>query len=76
MPLEGEPVPWDGVVVVQWDAAAAALLPGRVRGPATLVFAAPVVLDRTRGHLLARAEDVGLPQTVVLGPGEMLEVQS
>ena len=38
VPLEGERVPWHGVLAVRWDGDAAQLLRGRVRGPARVTF--------------------------------------
>jgi TcpE family len=74
--LEGEPVPWHGVLAVRWDGHAARLLRGRVRGPAKITFAVPVRLSQRRGRLVARQDAVGrTPQSVVLCGGTVMEVE-
>jgi TcpE family len=76
VPLEGEPVPWHGVLAARWDAHAARLQRARVRGPAMIAFAAPVELRDARGRLVARPGAAGdRPQTVVIGGGQALEVR-
>jgi TcpE family len=77
VPLEGEPVPWHGVLAARWDAHGAQLRRARVRGPAMVAFAAPVEFrDGPRGRLQARGR-AGRdgPQTVVIGGGQVLEVR-
>jgi hypothetical protein len=76
VPLEGEPVPWHGVVAARWDAHGARLQRARVRGPAMVAFSAPVEFrDGRRGRLQARPREGGGPQTVVIGGGQVLEVR-
>jgi hypothetical protein len=77
VPLEGEPVPWHGILATRWDSSGAQLHRSRVRGPALVAFEVPVEFrDRPRGRLLAcgQADGAG-PQTVVIGGGQVLEVQ-
>jgi hypothetical protein len=74
--LEGEQVPWHGVLAVRWDGHAARLLRGRVRGPARITFAVPVRLSQRGGRIVARQDAVGrTPQSVVLCGGTVLEVE-
>jgi hypothetical protein len=76
VPLEGERVPWHGTLAVRWDAHAAHLHRGRVRGPALVAFNAPVeLIDRRRGLVARPCEDSPGPNTVVLGGGQVLEVR-
>jgi len=76
VPLEGERVPWHGVLTVRWDGHAAQLLPGRVRGPARVTFGVPVRLSPRRGRLIARPGREGrAPQAVVVCGGTVLEVK-
>jgi hypothetical protein len=75
--LDGEPVRWDGLLATRWDAEAPALHGARVRGPARVRFAAPVVVSqRRRGRVIARARiDGARGAAVVLGAGQVLEVR-
>jgi TcpE family len=77
VPLEGEAVPWHGLLATRWDEHGAQLHRARVRGPALIAFSAPVAFqDRPRARLLARARRDGTgPQTVVIGGGQVLEVR-
>jgi TcpE family len=77
VPLEGEAVPWHGVLAVRWDAQAAQLHRARVRGPALVAFAEAVEFrDRRRGRLVARPRGSSPgPHTVVIGSGQVLEVR-
>jgi hypothetical protein len=76
VPLEGERVPWHGVLAVRWDGDAAQVLRGRVRGPARVTFSAPVALSSRRGRLIARADREGrTPGAVVVCAGTVLEVE-
>ena len=76
VPVEGEPVPWAGSVATVWDQQGPKLQPARVRGPVRVTFAAPVELDHGRGRLIARTRADGRRgDAVVLGAGELLEVQ-
>jgi hypothetical protein len=77
VPLEGEPVPWHGVLAARWDAHSARLHRARVRGPAMVAFSGPVEFrDRPRGRLHARPRAAGEgAQTVVIGGGQVLEVR-
>jgi TcpE family len=76
VPLEGERVPWHGVLAVRWDGDAGQLLRGRVRGPARVTFSVPVRLSSRRGRLIARADREGrTPEAVVVCAGTVLEVE-
>jgi hypothetical protein len=77
VPLEGEPVPWHGSLAVRWDQHATQLHRGRVRGPAKVVFTAPVnVRRRAAGRVVALSQRGGqTPETVVLAEGQVLEVR-
>ena len=76
VPLEGERVPWHGVLAVRWDGHAARLLRGRVRGPARVTFTVPVRLSTRRGRLIARAgRQERTPEAVVVCAGTVLEVE-
>ena len=77
VPLEGEPVPWAGVLATRWDARAAQLHRARVQGPALVAFGVPVEFrDGRGGRLLVRARaGSAAPQTVVIGGGQVLEVR-
>src|SRR3954452_16337914 len=45
VPLEGEPVTWDGALATCWDEHGTTLRNARVRGPARVTFAVPVRFD-------------------------------
>jgi hypothetical protein len=77
VPLEGEPVPWHGVLAVRADAYSAQLHRSRVSGPAMVQFSEPVEFrDRSRGRLVARPKSGSPgPHTVVIGGGQVLEVR-
>src|SRR4051794_30360078 len=67
VPLEHEPVVWQGGLAVRWDGDGAQLRRGRVRGPARVTFNVPVVLRPGGSGLVAHARPVGeAPQAVVL----------
>jgi TcpE family len=77
VPLEGEPVAWQGELPVRWDGNGAQLRRGRVRGPARVTFATPVRLSDGRGRLVARTDRDGRAgQSLVLCGGTVLEVRS
>jgi hypothetical protein len=71
VPLEEEPVRWDGDLAVRWDADGTELHRGRVKGPARVTFNVPISL---RG-LEARPGDGDPGDAVVLCPGSVLEVR-
>jgi len=76
VPVEGEPVGWDGALAVCWDEHGTALRRARVRGPVRVTFAVPVRFDGAGSRLVARSAAVGeAGQAVVLGGGEVLEVK-
>ena len=56
--LEGEPVRWDGELAVRWDADAAELQRGRVRGPARVTFNVPVELHGLQARPAADGQRV------------------
>lgn len=75
--LEGEGVPWQGVLAVRWDAHGARLQRGRVRGPVRVTFRVPVRLGCRRGRVVARTRREAAesePQSVVLCAGQVLEI--
>ena len=77
VPREGERVGWSGVVVTRADEHCPALRAGRVHGPASVLFAAPVAVDRDRrGRLVARPAPDGERAAVELAGGERLELRS
>lgn len=74
--LEGERTVWGGVLPTGWDEHAPELHRARVRGPARVTFARPVALAAWRRRLIARAAANGpTDRSVVIGPGQMLEVR-
>ena len=85
LPAAGETVLLGGRLWVGADEHSPALRRGRVRGPATVAFAAPVAVRRAgakRGRLRARAPRAGRPrrrelltERLALGEGETLEVR-
>ena len=76
VPLEGEPVLWDGELALRWDGEGAQLRRGRVRGPVRVTFNVPVRLRERGGGLVAHPRSVGeVPQSVVLCAGVLMEVR-
>src|SRR5829696_8796444 len=74
--LEGEPITWDGELALRFDGDDARLHRGRVRGPARVTFNVPMRLSDGSGGLVALALPAGdVPQSVVLGGGESMEVR-
>jgi len=59
VPLEGEPVAWQGRVAVRWDGSAPDLRRARVTGPAVVSFAGPVHVERRRGRFWVRSARAG-----------------
>jgi TcpE family len=76
VPLEGEPVTWDGALATCWDEHETTLSRARVRGPARVTFKVPVRFEGAGSRLVVRSATVGEGgQAVVLGGGELLEVR-
>jgi hypothetical protein len=76
VPVQGEPVRWDGVVATVWDERAPRLHRARVSGPARVRFAVPVELGHRAGGLTARERPEGRRgDAVVIGGGTVLEVR-
>jgi hypothetical protein len=76
VPLQGERVPWAGVVATVWDSRAPRLHRARVSGPARVTFAVPVELDHRAGGVVARKRSEGRRgDAVVIGGGVVLEVE-
>ena len=76
VPVEGERVPWAGVVATVWDAHAPRLHRARLSGPARVTFGVPVELDEHPGGLVVRERADGRRgESVVIGGGVVLEVR-
>jgi TcpE family len=76
VPLEGEPVTWDGALATCWDEHGTMLRRARVRGPARVTFSASVRFEGAGSRLVARSTAVSeAGQVVVVGGGEVLEVR-
>jgi hypothetical protein len=77
VPLEGERVPWHGVLATGWDEDAPGLHRGRITGPAMVAFGVPVqVVSCRRGRVVARRVAAGEGGAeVAIGAGEVVEVR-
>jgi hypothetical protein len=76
VPVQGEPVPWAGVVATVWDEHAPRLHRARVSGPARVTFGVPVELGHRAGGVTARERpDGGGGDVVVIGSGAVVEVR-
>jgi TcpE family len=76
VPVQGEPVPWAGVVATVWDPHAPRLHRARVSGPARVRFGVPVELHAHPGGYVARERTEGpRGDAVVIGGGIVLQVR-
>jgi TcpE family len=75
VPLEREPVPWDGTVATVWDEHAPSLHRGRVHGPARVTFSVPVMVAQRRRGVIATGRPRGRPGSVVVGARQVVEVR-